>query len=241
MNSMTDDPRISVIIPVYNHGLYLAEAIKSVLVQTLPPSEIIVVDDGSTDGTAETSRSFLPQIRYFRQAHRGLGSARNLGIEASRGNIIAHLDADDIWLPDKLAVQMEAMRDRQERALIGGHVESFLSPDLPEDKRAKLHCPAQPLPGLSASALIVKREVYDLIGLYETHWRIGTDLNWLVRVRDAGLETFIVSRVVMRRRLHAENSGLRERDAARNRILVLKQALDKRRKADPGNPSGKSE
>ncbi|OGD29173.1 MAG: hypothetical protein A2Y56_04950 [Candidatus Aminicenantes bacterium RBG_13_63_10] len=233
--------QISVVVPVYNHGKYLAEALESVLAQTWAPWEIIVIDS-STDDTADTARRFLPRIRYLFSDRNGLGDARNRGVEAARGDAVAHLDADDVWLPDKLAVQAEALTARRELELVGGYVESFFSPDLPEEARARIHCPAESLPGLSASALMVRRAVYDRVGPYETHWRLGADLNWLLRVRDAGLETFIVPQVVVRRRLHAENTGLRDREFVRERVLVLKQAMDRRRKAKGGEtePGGEA-
>jgi glycosyltransferase involved in cell wall biosynthesis len=232
-----DGQRISVVIPVYNHGRYLAEAIESVLAQTLAAWEIIVIDS-STDKTPAVAKRFVPRIRYFYSERKGLGDARNRGIEAARGNFIAHLDADDIWLPEKLAIQAEAFAARQERDLVGAYVESFFSPELEEEARARIQCPAEPLPGLAASALMIRREVYARIGPYETHWRLGADLNWLTRVREAGLQTSIVPQVLVRRRLHAQNSGLRDRAFARERVLALKQALDRRRKAMGGKAEG---
>lgn len=101
---------ISVVIPAFNAESYLGRAINSVLAQQQPPEEIIVVDDGSTDGTAEVARSFGNRILFIRQANAGASVARNRGIEAASGEWIAFLDADDEWLPHKLRRQTEHLR-----------------------------------------------------------------------------------------------------------------------------------
>ena len=104
------NPLVSVIITTYNTGRYLLETLESALAQTLRPIEIIVVDDGSTDDTVSLAQPLLDRIHFIRIAHAGLAAARNVAIEAARGDYIALLDADDLWLPDKLAVQLEIAR-----------------------------------------------------------------------------------------------------------------------------------
>ncbi|MBO8173073.1 MAG: glycosyltransferase [Bacillaceae bacterium] len=97
---------ISVIIPVYNREQFIAEAIDSVLNQTYPQVEIIVVNDGSTDETARVLNTYRDKIRYIEQENRGPSAARNTGIRAARGDFIAFLDSDDLFLPEKLAEQI---------------------------------------------------------------------------------------------------------------------------------------
>ena len=99
---------VSVVIPAFNCERFVAEAIDSVLQQTLPPHEIIVVNDGSTDGTAHVLSGFEPRIRVISQANAGLAAARNAGISVATGYWIGFLDADDTWLPAKLERQLEA-------------------------------------------------------------------------------------------------------------------------------------
>ena len=99
-------PLVSVIIPTYNRAKLLGRAVESVLDQTMPDHEIIIVDDGSTDDTHRTAAGFGRVIRYFRQANAGPGAARNRGIESARGEWIAFLDSDDRWMPEKLLIQL---------------------------------------------------------------------------------------------------------------------------------------
>lgn len=97
---------VSVVIPTYNYAQYLGEAIDSALAQTLPPLEVIVVDDGSTDDTPQVLAAYGDRIRVLRQMNAGVAIARNSGIGAARGEYVAFLDADDVWLPRKLELQM---------------------------------------------------------------------------------------------------------------------------------------
>ena len=103
--------KISVIIPTYNRGSVIVRAVNSVLRQSLPPFETIIVDDGSTDNTFEQLQVFGKSIRYFRTDNNGVSSARNFGILAARGNWIAFLDSDDIWHRQKLEVQVSVIRE----------------------------------------------------------------------------------------------------------------------------------
>lgn len=111
-------PLISVVIATYNTGFYLPETLDSVLEQTYTNREIIVVDDGSTDNTYQLIAPYLSRIRYIPQKHGGLAAARNTGLRVMEGDFIALLDADDLWLPDKLALQMEVAQRHPESGLI---------------------------------------------------------------------------------------------------------------------------
>src|SRR5512145_720054 len=106
MNSI---PPISAIIPTHNRAAFLREAVDSVLQQAAGDFELIVVDDGSTDETENLCAGYGERLRYFRQSHRGVSAARNLGMQHARGALIAFLDSDDLWTPHKLARQTEWM------------------------------------------------------------------------------------------------------------------------------------
>src|SRR2546430_1228645 len=104
------EPLVSVILPVYNREKSVARAVESVLAQTYRPLELIVVDDGSTDGTRGVLEQFGGRIALLRQPNAGAYSARNLGLRHARGELVAFIDSDDIWLPHRLSAQVPLMR-----------------------------------------------------------------------------------------------------------------------------------
>jgi len=226
---MKQMPLVSVIIPVYNCELYLAEALESVLAQTYRPIEIIVVDDGSTDGSARVVRDFNSTVRYFRQANSGAGAARNCGVDLSKGDFLAFLDADDIWSPEKLSLQMAAFGDNPGADIVFSHVQQFISPELDEDTKSRLHCPDGEWPGYYPSSILVKRESFFRVGLFETNWGVGEFINWYIKAKEIGLVSVLIPQGVVKRRLHANNTTGRERESRTDYVKILKASLDRRR------------
>src|SRR5262245_57597408 len=99
-------PLVSCVVPVFNGELYLREALDSILAQSYRPLEIIIADDGSTDGSLAIAREFSADVRYVRHSTAGPAATRNLGLRAARGQFVAFLEADDLWHPDKVLRQM---------------------------------------------------------------------------------------------------------------------------------------
>ena len=166
---------VSVIVPVRDGAAHLGDALESVLAQThRPAAEILVVDDGSRDGSAEVAACFATRgVRCVSQPPTGAAAARNLGVARTSGDLLAFLDADDLWTPDALAQRCAALAEAPARDLVLGRVEQFLSPDLDDDARARLRCPAGSLPGFLPGAMLVRREAFARVGPFETHWELG--------------------------------------------------------------------
>ena len=117
--------KVSVILPTFNYGRFIGDAIKSVLGQTVPATEIIVVDDGSTDHTEEVVKALGEKVQYIKQENSGVGAARNNGVKNSCGDLIAFLDADDIWLPTKLEKQIELLEQDSEIGIVSCGMREF--------------------------------------------------------------------------------------------------------------------
>src|SRR5215813_10088973 len=158
-------PLISCIVPVFNGERYLRETLDSILRQTYQPLEVIVADDGSTDGTAALVASYGPQITYLRQPHAGPAAARNSGLSRAWGEFIAFLDADDLWHPEKLARQMARFRARPDLDLCVTHIQNFCSPELNNAaaERRDLRL-LQPLPGYTLVTLLARRSLFQTVG-----------------------------------------------------------------------------
>jgi glycosyltransferase involved in cell wall biosynthesis len=224
-------PLISVMIGVYNAEPYLAEAIESVLAQDYVPLELIVVDDGSNDGSAEVAKSF-PQVNYFFQENAGNGAARNRAVEAATGDLFAFVDADDRFTPGKLTLQKAALDADPALDMVFGHVREFLSPELDEETRSALRPPApEPMPWTAPNLMLIRRESFLRVGPFSTTFRVGVTVDWFARASEAGLRYAVLPEVVLERRLHTQNNGLRERGARSQYLDVIRAAMERRRAA----------
>jgi glycosyltransferase involved in cell wall biosynthesis len=231
MANETAPPLISVIIPCYNAKAYLGEAIESALGQEAGPLEIIVVDDGSTDGSADVARRFGAAVRYEGQANAGIAAARNRGVELSRGRYLAFLDADDMWAPGSLAWRLAMLRAHPGVACVFGAVEEFLSPELDEEARARL-CPAHaPQPGRLAGSMLIEREAFLRVGLFDPRLKVGETLDWVARADDARIPMRTGEAVVLRRRIHRDNTVTREKARRSDYLRALRASLARRRAA----------
>ena len=228
---VVNNPLVSVIIPVYNGERYLAEAIESVLAQTYRPLEIIVVDDGSTDGSAEVAKRFGSPVRYCFQPNSGAGAARNQGADLARGSFLAFLDADDIWLADKLALQIAAFDADPKMDMVFGHVRQFHSPELLDERaRKNTRYAAEIMQGYAPGTLLIKRDAFFRAGPFATNWRVGEFVDWYLKAIEQGLKSLLLPEIVMERRIHTDNMGIREHKHYTDYVRILKASLDRRRK-----------
>lgn len=217
-------------MPVYNRARYVGEAIASVLSQTQPPDELVVVDDGSTDDSlAVVERFARPGLRVVRRENGGIGAARNTGLDAVTGELVAFIDSDDVWERDKLERQVRVLVEDGAMQLVFGHLVEFLSPERAEELRGSLRVATEPVPGLIATTLLVRRTAVERIGPFDESLRLGEFVEWMARARDLGLASHMLPEVVARRRIHGDNTVLTRPGA--DYLRAIKSMLDRRRKA----------
>jgi len=221
-------PLISVIIPVYNGEKYLAEAIESVLLQDYVPIEIIVIDDGSTDGSSVVAKQYR-EVHYHFQPHSGVATALNAGIGKASGDYLAFLDADDIWVKDKLSIQMAAFRKDPDLDIVFGYIEEFYDPTEITDQAEKNYAISRVIPGYSKCGLLIRKASFFRVGLFDTRWVIGDFIDWYKRAMEIGIRSLMLPEIVSKRRIHTDNIGIRERDSQKDYVHILKAALDRQR------------
>jgi glycosyltransferase involved in cell wall biosynthesis len=225
--------RVSVVIPTYNASRYLPDAVASVRAQQWPDTEIIVVDDGSTDATPEVAAAW-PDVTYLRQPNAGAAAARNRGIEAATGAWLAFLDADDRWADGKIARQM-AYLDEYPVDMVFGLATELRDDDPREAARprqdAKLR---QAIAARCAGTMLIARETFDRVGPFPTAWRVGEFIDWYLRATDVGLTGAVLEEIVLYRRVHAANGGWTAGAGRQDYLRIIKSALDRRRASEGG-------
>ena len=229
---MTPAP-VAAIIPVYNGERYLAEAIQSMLEQTRPTAEILVVDDGSEDSSADVATSFGDAITLMRQENQGVAAARNLAIAAASQPYVAWLDHDDIAMPERIELQLAAFDLTPTPDIVFGGMGQFISPELPADVIARLRCDERVQPAPLPSCFMAPIGVFDTIGMLQT----GTDatfVDWYLRAMEQKLTFAFVPDLVTRRRIHNENQSYQNDTLRRDYIRMIKASLDRRRRNAEG-------
>jgi glycosyltransferase involved in cell wall biosynthesis len=224
-----DRGTVSVIIPVRNGERYLAEALGSVRAQSYRHLEVLVVDDGSEDGTAEVVRRARdPRVRYVYQEPGGAAAARNHGIRLARGHYLAFLDADDLWDENKLGLQVAALAGPGSPPdMVFGHARAFAGH--PAELPAEPGAPRHEVPGYSSGTLLIGMETFRRVGFFDARWRVGEFIDWYLRAVEAGLTHVMLPDVVLHRRIHGDNVTRRAGAARSDYARVVAAAIARRR------------
>jgi glycosyltransferase involved in cell wall biosynthesis len=231
MIESTPAPAISVIIPAFNAGRYLAAAIESVRVQSFPPMEIIVVDDGSTDDTAAIAEAFGAPVVCHRRPHGGIAATRNFGVGGARGDWTAFLDADDLWVPEKLAWQLALAEKAPDAQLIFGATQQFVSPELAAGEQSRLATPLAKSSAPHIGTMLARREVFAQVGWFDPALQVGEFIEWFARAQDAGVPMATLPEVILQRRRHLTNTTLQQKAALPDLASAMKKILDRRRQS----------
>jgi len=223
---------ISAVIVARNAERFLRAALQSVLEQTLPPAEVIVVDGNSEDATAEIARSFSG-VKYELQKESGLANARNQGIQSSVGEFIAFLDADDLWLPNKLKTQLEHLHWKSEAMACLASVKLFLEPNvlLPSNYEPESFHKEQI--GYTPGAMLARRTVFDRVGLFDPDLTIATDSDWFARFLDDKVPCAIIPDLVLFKRIHEGNISRNLPRYRAETYQVVRRSVKRKKNQDP--------
>ena len=223
--------KVSIIIPTYNRKCFLREAVNSVLNQTYKDFELIVIDDGSTDGTQEMIKEFGGKIIYKSQENRGASSARNVGISMSKGKLISFLDSDDVWHKEKLSEQMKFFKEYPE-AKICYTDEIWVRHGVrvnPMRKHQKysgwVFDKCLPLCIISISSVMIRREVFDEIGLFDEDLPACEDYDMWLRISARYPVYFIEKKLITKRGGHPDQLSRKFIGLDRFRIKALEKIL----------------
>jgi teichuronic acid biosynthesis glycosyltransferase TuaG len=210
---------VSVIMPAYNAGRHVAESVRSVQAQTYAAWELIIVDDGSTDDTAEVARSLVAadaRVRYTRRPNGGQGAARNTGLGEARGRLIAFLDADDLWLPEKLSAQLAVLEEKGvDLVYTDGYIFSDDEAESPEEHFYILPGEARGVEmfrtlfnsnRIGTLSVLVKRAALDAVGLFDEDraYQNCEDYDLWMRMARNGASFYGMTEKLTRYRRHAD-------------------------------------
>lgn len=228
-------PLISIIIPVYNCEKYLSDAIECAISQTYNPIEVIIVDDGSTDNSAEIAKSFKENIEYIHQQNSGPASARNSGINMARGEFIAFLDADDLWPLNKLELQHSKFVENKNLSIVMGKIKYEELPGA--DRKNKINLdPDNTFKYVNLGAGLFKKSVFERVGYFDNDFIYWEDLDWFLRAYEKNESIELMDNVTMIYRIHSDNmSNCENKEIEYFLMKALRNSLKRRRL----NKSGK--
>lgn len=216
-------PLVSVVIPVYNGGRFLAEAIDAVLTQTHGPIELLVVDDGSTDETPAVIDRYADVV-HLRQDNAGPSAARNLGIEHATGEYLTFCDADDRFRPAKVAAQVAHLDAHPELGcVLVGH-DTFYEPGVERAAWERDEGGTQP------QSVLAHRRVFDAVGGFDPSFRFAEGIEWLGRVRAAGIGIGVLDEVHVDRRIHGSNLSYGRDGMQSHLLLAMRRRIDAARR-----------
>ena len=224
-------PRVSIVIPTFNRKIFVKEAVDSVLAQTYKDYELIVVDDGSTDDTGRALKQYAERLVYLYQKNEGVSAARNRGLAAARGEFIAFLDSDDLWLPKKLAIQTAFMEQHSE-AQICYTDEIWIRHGTrvnPKKRHAKYAGEIYPyclsLCIISPSSALMRRGLLEQVGAFDPSLPVCEDYDLWLRVAACFPVFFIPQRLIVKRGGHPDQLSRREWGIDRYRVRALAKIL----------------
>ena len=235
-----NDHLVSVIIPVYNGASFLAGAIENVLVQNYQPFEIIVVDDGSTDATAQVAASYPKGVHYIHQANAGPSAARNRGIKLAQGSMLAFLDVDDLWSDHKLKLQTAYLQANPTVEIVQGQIQTMQLSGVDSSDKPQFEITSAPYRYINIGSALYRKTVFEKVGLFDEALTDSEDTDWFIRAWEKGVTKAVLKEVTLFYRKHNANMSHDQSPVNYGLTKLIKKHLDRGR-SDPAFNSNLSE
>lgn len=220
---------LTVVMPCFNAAKYVGAALESVFAQSIAVDQVIVVDDGSTDTSAQVVSAFGARVHLLTQANQGAAAARNTGLRVAQGDLVAFLDADDLWLPHSLELLSKCLTSDVDAA--AGMVEAFVSEDLDAEEAARRAVPPTRVARMTG-ALLIRRRAFERVGPFDAALPMGEMMDWFARFDAAGCALVDCHAVVLRRRIHATNTVHQRERTEASYLQALRKNIARRRPTD---------
>ena len=224
---------ISVIMPVFNGKKFIEEALQSIENQGRTDFEVIVVDDGSTDSTVKIVKTWPRPIQYIYQSNQGPAYARNVGIEAAKGDFIAFLDADDTWPLGKITTQIALLNQYSAIELVWGKTNYFFENEILSTQYEGYTMGVEPIFNAFLGAALFRKTTFDKVGLFDITLRFGEDVDWYNRAREMKVGILKSEDVGLFYRVHNHNSTHNTVALNQGTVQLLKKKLDRNRQINP--------
>ena len=222
-----NNPLLSVIMPTYNNGKYINQAIESIYAQKYNNMEIIIIDDGSTDNTKEIVTKYN-EIKYFYIEHKGISFARNTALEKSKGEYIAFCDSDDYWLPDKINTQMRYLKEHPDCEIVFTKYENFFeNENLKTNTRAMHEKIIENMLKQYLTSAVLKKELFDKYGNFDENFSGVEDCEFVYRLLMKGINIkHCIDKVFYMRRIHGNNVTLNyNKDTVKYITAILRKGI----------------
>lgn len=219
-------PGLSVIIPTRNRAAFVADAIDNVRAQPYDNLEILVVDDGSGDATAEVVGRYGPPVRYIGQPHRGPAAARNHGLRLAQGEFLAFLDDDDLWSPGKIALQLPHLLDEPGLDMVLGHTQRMIR-ERGQSAGSAFIPYRDPVRLYSLGCGLFRRSAFERVGLLDERMRHAEDDDWFMRAQSLHLRVLFLPEVTLYYRFHDGNMSYDKQEKMPDMLRLVKNRLDR--------------
>ncbi|HEX3426338.1 MAG TPA: glycosyltransferase family A protein [Acidimicrobiales bacterium] len=231
-------PPVSLLMTVRDGERYLEAALRSALEQTVPPHEIVVVDDGSSDRTPDILRDFGGALTVLHQPPTGMAAGLNRALRQARHEVVAFLDADDFYTPDAMETRLARLEADDAPDAVGGWMVQFASPEMDAAAIRRLRFDPGPVKGALLGAVILRRAWFTRVGPLNEDFQLAPTIDWMARARSRGLRMAWTDSVVLHRRIHTTNLTQRRRAEEHQALLSVVRGHHHRAQQSKGAAPG---